>query len=252
HLMTFHPQGHRSSAEYFHEDEWLDFNMIQSGHAERNFPNYQMISNDYNRQPIKPCMDGEPCYEDHPVMGKGPREPYHDQYSVRKAAYWSLFAGSHGHTYGCHDIWQMWDETRSVINGVRTPWKKAIFLPGAKQMQYARNLIESRPFFERIPDQSLILDEPGTEGDHVQSTRSFNGSYAFIYIPKPRTVSIDLNKLSGKKLKAYWYDPREGTASFLGEVEGKNQHSFTPPDVEPDWVLILDDVEKNYPLPGKT
>ena len=245
HLMTFHPQGHRSSSEYFHNDDWLDFNMLQSGHADRNFANYNMITKDYNRQPVKLCLDGEPCYEDHPVMGKGPREPYHDEYSVRKAAYWSLFAGSHGHTYGCHDIWQMWDQSRPVINGVRTPWKEAIYLPGARQMQHARKLMESRPFFERIPDQSLIIGDQGTEGEHVRATRSANGSYAFVYIPTKKPVTLDLSKLSGEKLKVQWYDPREGIIKSSGEVPGKNKQYFLPPEEGPDWVLILDDVLYN-------
>ncbi len=33
HLMTFHPSGGHGSAEYFHDEPWLDFNMRQNGHA---------------------------------------------------------------------------------------------------------------------------------------------------------------------------------------------------------------------------
>ena len=32
HLMTFHPRGRTSSATWFNEADWLDFNMFQSGH----------------------------------------------------------------------------------------------------------------------------------------------------------------------------------------------------------------------------
>ena len=32
HLMTFHPFGRTSSIYWFHDAEWLDFNMFQSGH----------------------------------------------------------------------------------------------------------------------------------------------------------------------------------------------------------------------------
>ena len=217
----------------------------QSGHRGRNTANYDMIAHDYALTPTKPCMDGEPCYEDHPVMGDEPREPYHDEYSVRKAAYWSLFAGAHGHTYGCHDIWQMWDESRAIINGVRTPWRKAVDLPGAGQMQHARKLMESRPFLVRIPDQSLIIGDAGSGGEHVQATRAEDGSYAFVYIPTHQTVTLDLDKLSGDVLNVSWYDPRQGTAQRAGDVKRQGQQSFTPPAEGTDWVLILDDVAQS-------
>ena len=50
-------------------------------------------------------MDAEPGYEDHPA-GFDKKNGYLDDHDVRKSAYWALFAGAHGHTYGCHDIWQ--------------------------------------------------------------------------------------------------------------------------------------------------
>ena len=55
HLMTFHPSGGRSSAEWFQADPWLAFNMLQSGHG-YNHANYERIAPDYARTPTKPCM----------------------------------------------------------------------------------------------------------------------------------------------------------------------------------------------------
>ena len=66
HLMTYHPMGSRSSSECFHQAEWLDFNMHQSGHSDRYIPNYRKIMADYALDPPKPCMDAEPIYESHP------------------------------------------------------------------------------------------------------------------------------------------------------------------------------------------
>ena len=90
-----------------HDASWLDFNMLQSGH-ERDRDNYHRIAADYARTPPKPCLDGEPGYEDHP-SGFKVENGYLNDYDVRKFAYWALFAGAHGHTYGCHDIWQFFD-----------------------------------------------------------------------------------------------------------------------------------------------
>ena len=179
HLRTFHPSGGHTSSEYFHGENWLDFNMYQSGHA-RDRDCYSLIAGDYALKPTKPCMDAEPGYEDHP-NGFKVENGYLDAYDVRKAAYWDLFAGAHGHTYGCHDIWQFLNTDRfPPVTAARTPWREAIHLPGADQMQFARKLIESRPFLSRIPDRSLVTSEQGTGGDHVEAARSEDGSYAFV------------------------------------------------------------------------
>ncbi len=208
HLMSFHPMGGHSSAEWWHEEAWLDFNMLQSGHS-RNKDNYTMIAADYARTPAKPCMDAEPAYEDHP-SGFDLDNGYLDDYDVRKGLYWALFAGASGHTYGCHDIWQMWEEGRKPATFTRTPWRKALHLAGSQQVQYARALLESRPFLTRMPDQSLIVSDPGIGTHHVQATRDADGSYAMLYLPSCKPVTVDLGKLSGARIEATWYDPRTG------------------------------------------
>jgi hypothetical protein len=250
HPITLHPSGRSSSGQVVHHEDWLDFNTLQSGHAERDVPNYDMLTRDYQRTPTKPCLDGEPCYEDHPVMGKGPREPYHDQHSVRKAAYWGLFAGAFGHTYGCHPIWQFWDTTRQSVNGARTPWQEALLLPGATQMQHAKELLLSRPFLNRVPDQSLIVGDAGLGSRHLQATRAEDGSYAFVYTPVCQPLTVRTEGLSGDRLVAWWYDPRTGAASPAGSLAKSATHTFTPPQPGPDWVLVLDDASQGFPPPG--
>jgi hypothetical protein len=88
HLSSFHPCGGRTSAEWWHDDGWLDFNMLQSGHR-RNQDNYGVVAADYARIPVKPCMDAEPAYEDHP-SGFNLDNGYLDDYDVRKGLYWGL------------------------------------------------------------------------------------------------------------------------------------------------------------------
>jgi hypothetical protein len=74
-LRTFHPTGH-GSAEYFHDADWLDFNMRQNGHVPEFTGRYDATRADYDRKPVKPILDGEPIYEDHPVsFNAKPRGP---------------------------------------------------------------------------------------------------------------------------------------------------------------------------------
>ncbi len=251
HLMTFHPTGGQTSAQWLQGDDWLAFNMLQSGHG-YNHPNFDPIAADYARKPVKPCIDGEPGYEDHPAEFN-PKNGYLDAYDARKFAYWSLFAGACGHTYGCHDIWQFYNG-RSPITAARTLWKTAKDLPGAAQMQYARALVESRPVLVRIPDQSLLASEPGRGSDHMQATRAEDGSYAFIYSASGQPFTVNLAKLSGERLLATWYDPRNGTSKPIGMFTHTDRKEFQPPSQGKgqDWVLILDDVAKDYRLPGAT
>ena len=252
HLMTFHPSGGHSSAEWFQVDDWLAFDMLQSGHS-RNRPNYDRIAADHARMPIKPCLDGEPGYEDHPADFNA-KNGYLDESDARKAAYWALFAGALGHTYGCHDIWQFLGPKHPPVTAARTPWRDALGLPGAGQMRHARALIESRPFLARIPDQSLLASDPGRGADRVQATRGEDGGYAFVYSAAGRPFTVDLGKLSGDRLKASWYDPRRGTSEAIGTIPREGHREFRPPTQGPgcDWVLILDDAARNFPVPGES
>ena len=97
-LMTFHPQGASNSADWFHQDEWLDFNMVQSGQGRPTEPGHQYTRRNRALAPAKPTLDGEPCYEDHPVMGKawfqrtepGVSLQWFDEWDVRVEAYKSI------------------------------------------------------------------------------------------------------------------------------------------------------------------
>jgi len=157
HLMSFHPRGGQGSAQDFHNDAWLDFNMRQNGHVAKFNDGYQNTRVDYDRAPIKPVLDGEPIYEDHPVRFRPAEEGHSIAVDVRRPLYWNLFTGAFGHTYGHHSVWQMWQPGRTPINNPLMPWHMAIQQPGARQMQYGRWLIESRPFLTRVPDDSILV-----------------------------------------------------------------------------------------------
>jgi hypothetical protein len=157
HLRTFHPRGGQGSAQYFHEDDWLDFNMRQNGHIVKFDEGYHNTRTDYNRFPIKPVLDGEPIYEDHPVSFRANELGHSISADIRRPLYWNLFTGAFGHTYGHHSVWQMWQPGRRPINNPLMPWFEAIHQPGAGQMQYGRWLMESRPFLTRIPDDSIVV-----------------------------------------------------------------------------------------------
>jgi hypothetical protein len=238
HLITFHPTGQYSSAIYFHNASWLDFNMVQTGHT-RDRDNYTSVAAEYNRTPLKPVIDGEPGYENipHAFDGANPRlEAIH----TRRFAYWALFSGACGHTYGCNDIWQMWKRGDKPIISAQLPWNEAINLPGAGQMQYARALIESGPYFDRMPDPSLV-EPPNSSGpDYTAACRAPDASYALVYFSAGKSATLRTFILKGPHLAAQWYDPRTGARQPAPSVEVVPWKTtlFIPPSVN-DWVLIL-------------
>ena len=253
-LMTYHPSGRRNSATKFHQDEWLDFDMIQSGHARPARPNHEFMTENLALKPQKPTLDGEPCYEDHPVKGPvwdkrsepGAYLPWFDEYDVRRPAYESMLAGACGHTYGNHNIWQMWLPGREPISIARTPWPQSLNHPGAQQMTYMRGLFEARPFSQLIPDQSIVRNAGESE---ARSARLKDGSSIIVYLPKGGSVRVNVSGLAPGKVIAYWFNPRQNSAQLLGTLARADTMEFHAPAVgrNNDWVLVLDNVNADLP-----
>lgn len=258
HLITYHPRGGESSSEFFHADEWLDFNLLQSGHS-RDGTNYDMIAHDYALEPVKPCLDGEPAYE-YPADEMPPDRPqnHNGALEVRRRAYWGVFAGGFGHTYGTHAIWQMHDVGREPLWGVMRPWHESLDLPGTRQMVHLRRLMTSRPFLTRIPDQGVVTASSATApAERVQATRdgrpgARDATYLMAYFPGPVKATIDTGCIAAPRLRGWWFDPRSGAARPLGEIDNAGPREFVPPagDDGGDWVLVIDAASREYGPPG--
>jgi hypothetical protein len=254
HLMTFHPFGRTQSSTWFHNAPWLDFNMFQSGHRRydqrrgdgaeswKGEDNWRYVLEDRARIPAKPTLDGEPSYENIPQGLHDTTQPYWTASDCRRYAYWSVFAGSCGHTYGDNAVMQMYrpgDATRAY--GARNYWFGAMDDPGASQMQYVAQLVLSRPYFERAYDSTLVVDQ-STRYDFVPAMRGKGHLFAYTYTGRPFTLRM--GRISGRTVRASWYDPRTGTLQEIGEVANVGTVRFQPPGGRRDgndWVLVLDD-----------
>jgi hypothetical protein len=255
--MTYHPPGgtHRSTSVDLHHEEWLDFNMMQSGHGSgHDTPVWEAIARDYALTPVKPTVDAEPNYEDHPVKpwpNWDPANGYYRDDDVRRQTYRSVFAGGCGVTYGHHSMWQFCSTRYTPHNHPDRFWWEAMDRPGAAQMIYLRRLIESRPYFNRVPDDSLIVSPNGSGREHQCATRGDDGRYAMVYFPDAvRTATVDLGKVSGAGVVAWWYDPHTGLAHTAGQFEQKGAREFTTPLEWHDWVLVVDDAAAGFNPPG--
>ena len=251
HLMTFHPMGGSSSSRWFHNEDWLDFNMMQTGHGERSYSAYiRLMIPDYNLEPVKPTLDGEPRYEDHPYNWQPEILGWFNDADVRQAAYWNLFTGGFGHTYGCHAIWQMLAPGRDPVGYARNTWYDDLDLPGACDMIHVRKLMESRPFTDRIPFPQIIKNEYYPETDYVVATRGKD--YIMVYFPTGWGAQLDLNLCLWPKAKAWWYNCQTGETKDLGLIAANQIKEFKPETSGRgnDWVLVLDNAEKSFGAPG--
>lgn len=242
HLITFHPRGRSRSAEWFHHEPWLDFNMFQSGHKDyaqdsiTGEDNWKHMEADYALQPVKPSFDAEPSYEDIPHGLHDTLLPRWNDRDVRRYAWWSVLAGGCGFTYGHNSVMQFYTGSGEGNFGVKQPWRDALRAPGALQMEYLKNLILSKPYYERIPDQSMIADQ-GERYDHIIASRGKD--YAFIYNYTGRSMQVHMGKIAGAEVKATWFDPRNGQYTKPENISNKGTITFNPP-TQDDWVLVLE------------
>ena len=265
HLMTFHPRGRYTSAKWWSKASWMDFHTFQSGHRKygqrmgnKEYPipdsteedNWMYVDSTWAYKPIKPVLDDEPSYEDIPKGLHDANEARWQDYDVRRYAYWSVFAGSCGHTYGHNAIMQMLKPgypTGYGSDGTVKAWYQGLEDPGYNQMQYLSDLMLSFPFFERIPDQSIIVGKNGMKYDRLIATRGKD--YLMVYNYNSNFMKIDLRKISGKKKLLWWFNPSDGAISFIGTAD--NTIITMSPQIEKtdkinDRVLIAIDAEKNY------
>jgi hypothetical protein len=93
---------------------------------------------------------------------------------------------------------------------------------------------------------------PGAGTRRFVATRDESGSYAMVYAPVGRKFSVHMDKITGPKVKAWWFNPRDGSAAVIGEFENTGEREFTPPNPGEalDWVLVLDDAAKGFSPPG--
>ena len=257
-IIAYHPSGgSNSTSQWIHQESWLNINMFQSGHGGgHDVPCWELVKRDRSYSPVKPTLDAEPNYEDHPV-NPWPKwnvdNGYFRDYDVRKQIYRSVFAGACGVTYGHHAMWQFFNEREEIVNFADRGWVNAMDRPGAYQAGYLKKLMESRPQMGRVPDNSIIVAGQGeTNSEHMEAFRGADNSYCMVYLPVGKKIAVDLKFIKGKKIIASWFNPGDRSVK-QATLDKKDNMEFTSPTtgVGNDWVLVIDDADKKFEAPGK-
>ncbi len=232
HLITYHPCGWRSSSQYFHSADWLDFNMIETWTEWAKI--HPAVLADVVRVPAKPVVLGEGAYENGPEYPQGPITPL----LVRRQAWWTVTAGGF-HTYGQDQMWRMNDG-----------WDRTFDTPGAGQVCRMKEIITSLPWWEMVPDQGVFATGVSSERTLNTAMRSISGNRVLIYLSSPCTVFLHLDKIATAHAKATWISPitgeRKSAGSYLtGNLNGNTfpearTQFFTTPGHWEDAALLLE------------
>ena len=221
-LLTYHPDGTpmRNSSTWFHNDVWLDFNMIET-HTSRNMI-VPAIRQDLSLNPLKPTVMAEGHYEGYSGYSDTVKAIH-----IRRQAYQTFFAGAAGHTYG-----GFFDEDgNGPLFSVSNNWKGLLDWEGASQMLYLRNFLEEHkwPHWKLLSE--YIVSGQG-EGE-LEKVAVKADQIVFIYFPENSTCTV---KNMGEIENITCFDPRNGK---LTPVDIQNESQFSlPADLE-DGVLII-------------
>ncbi len=232
HLITYHPCGWRHSSQFWQEEDWLDFNMIETWTA---WPNvYDAVHSDYGLLPIRPVVLGEGAYEDGPEYPLGPITPL----VVRRQAWWTFMAGGFV-TYGQYRNYP--DEPR---------WAEGWDRPGAGHMTIFKQIATSRPWTQMVPDQSLFGSGVSSERTLNTALRTLDSTCAMLYLSSQCHVRVNVDRILTRRVKATLINPATGELKDAGAYETGNAAGavfppwrgewFSVPGYWEDAVLILD------------
>jgi hypothetical protein len=244
-LATQHVSGRSWIGKEFRNEPWFSFIGYQSGHGDDEgtfrWLNQGPPATEWNNKPSLPVINTEPNYEAH--NGYTYRK-VHNDYSVRRAAYWSLLVSpTAGVTYGGQGIWGWHTKVQApadhISTGLGSPWYIAKDLPGALSMKYLHQFFKSIEWWRLIPAQEVLTEQPGKEdaSKFIAAAKSEQGDLLVVYLPEGGEVTLKTDSLK-KGMTARWYHPRTGAWLDAGKVE-KSPQTFKTADRN-DWVLLIE------------
>ena len=259
HLMTFHPTGGSGSSQYFHEADWLDVNMRQNGHAAEYTGRYDQTRADYDRSPPKPVLDGEPIYEDHPVSFDAKKYGHSISADVRRPVVLGPVRRRDGPhlrpSLGLADVGGRPGPDQQPAAAVDRGDRPARSGPDAARARARSSRARSSRGCPTTPSWLPGPCPPACLAQGaIASPEHATGAGATPWCTPPvgRPFAVRMNAVTGPRVIAWWFNPRDGRATRIGTFANTGERTFTPPDPGEmlDWVLVLDDAGRNYPPPG--
>ncbi len=230
-LMTYHPNGlpMRNSSEWFHQDPWLDFNMVETWQHRDSVS--QAVRQDYLMiDPVKPTVMGEPSYE-----LNGSTRAIH----VRRQALQSFFAGAAGFTYGAF--------RDSIGNGpLFSPyegWEKILNLEGAQVLKHIRQFCLEQGWPQWTLANDIFASGKGDGELEKVAVITDKGGKCLIYYPDTSLANFDFTPFTSysENLKVKTYNPATGIYSEETRVSlDSNIGGFSLPKNWADAIFVIE------------
>jgi Protein of unknown function (DUF4038)/Putative collagen-binding domain of a collagenase len=239
HLFSAEADPEHFASDYYSAGRWLDFDTTYTYDIV-----HRKLLQDYNRRPTMPFILIESTYEG---------EHNASEVQIRRQAYWSVLCGGFGQVMGNRPIWAF--DATPILFPAMGAWQEAMDLPGSVSMMYWGRFFRSRDWFNLVPDQKHEVVTSGLGEfnglDYVAAARTLDGGTVMAYMPTSRTIGVDMSKIAGSQVKAWWFNPRTGKSSSAGEFPTTGTRPITPP-TEGDWAMVLDNAARHLPAPGSS
>lgn len=115
-------------------------------------------------------------------------------------------------------------------------------------MSLLRRIVESLPdFFERVPDQSIIVSPKQETTGEWLGDKLISGmrstTWVAVHLPRGGEVQVRLDRtVLGDKWRALWLDPKTGAREVFdsGTAETLTARSPTGGSIDEDWILLVE------------
>jgi len=157
---------------------------------------------------------------------------------IRAQAYDTILSGGFGEVFGNSPMW-------SFGSG----WKSQLNSTGTVSMRNLGKLFRSRDWHLLRPDDTIVTAGAESGSTATVSAGASDGRTCIVYLPTQRTITVDLEKVSGSTAHLWWYDVSEGVSADAGTYSTAGTRSLAPSSAG-DWILVMDDASYSFPLPG--
>lgn len=234
HLHTAHSAPERSALDDY--GAIIDLNTTYSYKDAKG-----KIQNDYQREGAIPFIYIEGYYENE-----------HSSKTLdwqRQALSAYLGGALLGHVFGNCPIWHFGGFPSWCG---RSDWRSQLESAGSQSMTYIGRFIRSRDWWKFEPDysNSVVTSGRGSGLGFKAAARASDGKTVIVWFPDTTKATVDLSKVSGREVKAYWWNPGSDTSVAIGKFAAGIPKDFKPPAA--GMVLVVDEATSGFAAPGKT
>jgi hypothetical protein len=241
HPLTVHPS--RSAREVVNDDALIDFDMLQTGHGDRQSlaGTLGAMQRSYANQYRMPVLNGEVCYEG---IGEACRQ------EVQRLMFWvCMLSGACGHSYGANGIWQVnrpnapYGPSPHGRSWGNTPWREAMQWLGSEQLGLSKRFLAQYEWHRFAPHPEWVENHATPEHTWAPYAGGIEGGVRMVFLPSGVWGVTVCQLEKNVRYRAFLFDPTKGEKYTVGlaqgDAAGKWKMASTLP-VFQDWVLVLE------------